>query len=64
MVYVYSQNEEPSTSCSGAAVIAVAIRSLATETVEQSQSAAQQYQQHYGTHRQTGVVPSDSINRN
>lgn len=39
-VCVYSQNEKSSTGCSGAAVITVAVWSLAAETVEQSQCAA------------------------
>jgi len=60
LVYVYSQNEKPSTGCSGAAVITVAVWSLTAETIEQSQSAAQQYKQHHGTHRQAGIVPTNS----
>jgi len=60
LVYIYSQNEKPSTGCSGAAVITVAVWSLTAETVEQSQSAAQQYKQHHRTHRQAGIVPTDS----
>jgi hypothetical protein len=61
MVYVYSQNEKPSTSCYGAAVITIAIWSLTAETVEQSQCAAQQYKQHDRTDRQASIVPTDSI---
>jgi len=61
LVCAYSQNEKPSTGRPGTAVITIAVWSLTAETVEQSQSAAQQYKQHYGTHRQAGIVPTDSI---
>jgi len=61
LVCIYSQYEKPSTGCFGAAVITIAIWPLTAETVEQSQSAAEQYKQHYRTHRQASIVPTDSI---